>query len=106
MEYKFDQLKVETLEGTLNIGLNPSDLQGIEDFSVPKVINGSTDIDQMKECLCLLRLKVPPTNILMQIFSPLWLTHVSNYNFKLMKLIMILFFKILKNSFQSELSII
>ena len=36
MEYKFDQLKVETLEGTLNIGLNPSDLQGIEDFSVPR----------------------------------------------------------------------
>ena len=35
MEYKFDQLKVETLEGTLNIGLNPSDLQNIEDFSVP-----------------------------------------------------------------------
>jgi len=35
MEYKFDQLKVETLEGTLNIGLNPSDLQGIEDLSLP-----------------------------------------------------------------------
>jgi len=35
MEYKFDQLKVETLEGTLNIGLNPADLQKIEDFSVP-----------------------------------------------------------------------
>ncbi|PLR78886.1 spore gernimation protein [Bacillus sp. V3-13] len=34
LEYKFDQLKVETLEGTLNIGLNPTDLQGIEDFSV------------------------------------------------------------------------
>ncbi|PLR87370.1 spore germination protein GerPC [Bacillus sp. V33-4] len=34
IEYKFDQLKVETLEGTLNIGLNPTDLQGIEDFSV------------------------------------------------------------------------
>ena len=34
MEYKFDQLKVETLEGTLNIGLNPTDLQGIEDFSI------------------------------------------------------------------------
>lgn len=34
IEYKFDQLKVETLDGTLNIGLNPSDLQGIEDFSV------------------------------------------------------------------------
>lgn len=35
MEYSFDQLKVDTLEGTLNIGLNPSDLQAIEDFSVP-----------------------------------------------------------------------
>ena len=41
MEYKFDQLKVETLEGTLNIGLNPTDLQGIEDFSVPSK-NGAT----------------------------------------------------------------
>jgi spore germination protein PC len=34
LEYKFDQLKVETLEGTLNIGLNPSDLEGISDFAV------------------------------------------------------------------------
>jgi len=34
IQYKFDQLKVETLEGTLNIGLNPSDLEGIEDFEV------------------------------------------------------------------------
>lgn len=36
IEYKFDQLKVETVEGTLNIGLNPSDLQGIEDLAVNK----------------------------------------------------------------------
>lgn len=34
IEYKFDQLKVETLEGTLNIGLNPGELQGIEDLAV------------------------------------------------------------------------
>jgi spore germination protein PC len=34
IEYKFDQLKVETLEGTLNIGLNPSDLSAIEDLTV------------------------------------------------------------------------
>jgi spore germination protein PC len=34
IEYKFDQLKVETLDGTLNIGLNPSDLENIEDFAV------------------------------------------------------------------------
>ena len=34
IEYKFDQLKVETLEGTLNIGLNPTDLNEIDDFTV------------------------------------------------------------------------
>jgi spore germination protein PC len=34
IEYKFDQLKVETVEGTLNIGLNPADLQGIEDLAI------------------------------------------------------------------------
>lgn len=34
IEYKFDQLKVESLDGTLNIGLNPSDFEGIEDFEV------------------------------------------------------------------------
>lgn len=34
IEYKFDQLKVETLEGTLNIGLNPADLEGIDELSV------------------------------------------------------------------------
>jgi spore germination protein PC len=47
MEYKFDQLKVETLEGTLNIGLNPSDLQGIEDFTVQgkPVVNSISPTD-------------------------------------------------------------
>lgn len=40
IEYKFDQLKVETLEGTLNIGLNPTGLEGIDDFSVDqKTVN-------------------------------------------------------------------
>lgn len=35
IEYKFDQLKIETLEGTLNIGLNPlSPDHQIEDFSI------------------------------------------------------------------------
>lgn len=34
IEYKFDQLKIETLEGTLNIGLNPNDLHSIEDFAI------------------------------------------------------------------------
>ncbi|WP_088105447.1 spore germination protein GerPC [Halalkalibacter urbisdiaboli] len=35
VEYKFDQLKVERLEGTLNIGITPNNGGGsIEDFSV------------------------------------------------------------------------
>lgn len=35
IEYKFDQLKVETLEGTLNIGLNPlNESSDIENFEV------------------------------------------------------------------------
>lgn len=34
IEYKFDQLKVETLEGTLNIGLTPNGSGTIEDFGV------------------------------------------------------------------------
>lgn len=36
IEYKFDQLKVETLEGTLNIGLTPGSTGEIEDFIVTK----------------------------------------------------------------------
>ncbi|WP_246938663.1 spore germination protein GerPC [Bacillus pinisoli] len=34
IEYKFDQLKVETLEGTLNIGLNPYNSDQVEEFAV------------------------------------------------------------------------
>ncbi|WP_449622110.1 spore germination protein GerPC [Robertmurraya sp. Marseille-Q9965] len=36
IEYKFDQLKVESLEGTLNIGLNPAEIeQQIEELELP-----------------------------------------------------------------------
>ncbi|NOV02909.1 spore germination protein GerPC [Paenibacillus planticolens] len=34
IEYKFDQLKVEKLEGTLTIGISPSSLDNVEDFTV------------------------------------------------------------------------
>lgn len=34
IEYKFDQLKIERLDGTLNIGLNPADIRDLEEFSV------------------------------------------------------------------------
>lgn len=47
MEYSFDQLKVDTLEGTLNIGLNPSDLKSIEDFSVPTKNGSPTPKERM-----------------------------------------------------------
>lgn len=39
VEYKFDQLKVETLEGTLNIGMNPS---AVEDMAVSKAGEGTS----------------------------------------------------------------
>ncbi|MBP1992387.1 spore germination protein GerPC [Paenibacillus eucommiae] len=37
IEYKFDQLKVERLDGSLSIGINPSSFDDVEDFTV----NGS-----------------------------------------------------------------
>lgn len=45
LEYKFDQLKVETLEGTLNIGLNPYNNEQIEEFSVNQ---GQSNVKQAK----------------------------------------------------------
>lgn len=39
LEYKFDQLKVENLEGTLNIGINPADLNSIEDMAITQPHN-------------------------------------------------------------------
>ncbi|MCA1030979.1 spore germination protein GerPC [Bacillus timonensis] len=45
IEYKFDQLKVETLEGTLNIGLNPTDGEAIEDFAVSQ---GKLDVPNVR----------------------------------------------------------
>ncbi|MDP5272506.1 spore germination protein GerPC [Chengkuizengella axinellae] len=41
IEYNFDQLKVETLEGTLNIGITPGGKGSIEEFEV----NGQTQED-------------------------------------------------------------
>ncbi|MBO8156229.1 MAG: hypothetical protein H0Z32_07220 [Bacillaceae bacterium] len=35
IEYHFDQLKIETLEGTLNIGLSPDGLSASEQLSIP-----------------------------------------------------------------------
>ncbi|WP_042224597.1 spore germination protein GerPC [Oceanobacillus manasiensis] len=35
IEYKFDQLKIENLNGTLHIGMSPQDLNNVEDFSMP-----------------------------------------------------------------------
>ncbi|MFS0644862.1 spore germination protein GerPC [Siminovitchia sp. 179-K 8D1 HS] len=42
LEYKFDQLKVETLEGTLNIGLSPGNLDAIDEVSIPNAQSPQT----------------------------------------------------------------
>lgn len=44
IEYKFDQLKVERLDGTLTIGVTPGTLDAIEDFTV----NGNEIGDEQK----------------------------------------------------------
>ncbi|WP_421384125.1 spore germination protein GerPC [Bacillus salacetis] len=49
IEYKFDQLKVETLEGTLNIGLNPSDMEKIEDLAVETNPNPAVPVPPVKQ---------------------------------------------------------
>ncbi|MGE6630915.1 spore germination protein GerPC [Bacillus sp. NPDC077027] len=40
IDYKFDQLKIERLEGTLNIGLNPSDPNSVQNFEVSQTAPG------------------------------------------------------------------
>lgn len=37
IEYHFDQLKIEHLEGTLHIGLSPNELTNIDDLGLPKL---------------------------------------------------------------------
>ncbi|KUP09040.1 hypothetical protein Q73_03815 [Bacillus coahuilensis m2-6] len=53
IEYKFDQLKVENLDGTLNIGLNPGDAKSIEELAVNQAGNPlqSIPVDQLREPL-------------------------------------------------------
>lgn len=45
IEYKFDQLKVETLEGTLNIGISPNGNDVIEDYTVNNKANENSLIN-------------------------------------------------------------
>ncbi|SFL37998.1 spore germination protein PC [Gracilibacillus orientalis] len=35
LEYHFDQLKIQRLDGTLHIGVTPEDLQTMDEFSIP-----------------------------------------------------------------------
>lgn len=48
IDYHFDQLKIERLEGTLNIGLNPGDLKGMDEFSIPTTDNSIPSMEQNK----------------------------------------------------------
>ncbi|KIL45645.1 spore germination protein GerPC [Jeotgalibacillus soli] len=47
IEYNFDQLKIETLEGTLSIGLSPSDLSNHENVEIPGWPIKSVQQDQL-----------------------------------------------------------
>ncbi|WP_156920519.1 spore germination protein GerPC [Thermicanus aegyptius] len=51
MEYKFDQLKIETLEGTLNIGISPENGRTLKEISLGKqnLTNPHPDWDEEKE---------------------------------------------------------
>lgn len=57
IEYKFDQLKIERLDGTLNIGINPSELQELSDFTIDQkpfpVPNNAQERHQMAESITL-----------------------------------------------------
>ncbi|MCR6595963.1 spore germination protein GerPC [Bacillus halotolerans] len=46
VEYKFDQLKIERLDGTLNIGLNPTDPNSVQNFEVSQT---TPDIGMMQQ---------------------------------------------------------
>ncbi len=48
IEYHFDQLKVNRLEGTLNVGLSPQGIQGIESFEAPDPASWNVTSDQQE----------------------------------------------------------
>jgi spore germination protein PC len=52
IEYKFDQLKIETLEGTLNIGLTPNGENMLDEFQVENkeiTVPNESKLAEMKE---------------------------------------------------------
>lgn len=56
IEYKFDQLKIERLDGSLSIGVNPGTFDDVEDFSVngaavgAKAMQGNP-VSMMQQCI-------------------------------------------------------
>lgn len=51
VEYHFDQLKINRLEGTLNVGLSPQGVEGIESFQAPDPSCWNIKSDQPDEPL-------------------------------------------------------
>ncbi|WP_239613797.1 spore germination protein GerPC [Cohnella mopanensis] len=49
VEYHFDQLKVNRLEGTLNVGISPQGVQGIESFETPNPVCWNVNTEQTEE---------------------------------------------------------
>jgi spore germination protein PC len=48
IEYKFDQLKVETLSGQLHIGLSPGQTEAIEDFAVNQLTQDQAGLSPLE----------------------------------------------------------
>ncbi|MFD1039006.1 spore germination protein GerPC [Virgibacillus byunsanensis] len=51
VEYHFDQLKIENLNGTLHIGLSPNDLNNIEEFDVAQTNKNQPTPPPLKQTL-------------------------------------------------------
>lgn len=50
LEYHFDQLKIERLDGTLHIGVTPEDLQSMDEFAVsPSINHPQASVQQLLE---------------------------------------------------------
>ncbi|WP_068676613.1 spore germination protein GerPC [Oceanobacillus sp. Castelsardo] len=52
VEYKFDQLKIETLSGSLHIGLSPENLEQIEDFALGQTNSTAQGLPSFNQKLC------------------------------------------------------
>ncbi|WP_010093660.1 spore germination protein GerPC [Ornithinibacillus scapharcae] len=73
IEYHFDQLKIERLDGTLHIGLSPNELANIDDLGIPKFQHKQVQ-NELKQKL------VPPINHFINEQGPEIIRNLSEKN--------------------------